>query len=134
MDLGLQGARAVISGGSQGIRLAVAKALLAEGAAVQIAARSETFDKADLLSKLHAVKVPAGPIHNVDEALTSDQAVARQSVVTLPTPGTQEGTMRLLANPLKLSRTPVQYRYAPPRFGQDTREVLQQFGLDGKTD
>jgi NAD(P)-dependent dehydrogenase (short-subunit alcohol dehydrogenase family) len=41
MDLGLQGARAVISGGSQGIGLAVAKALIAEGAVVQIAARNE---------------------------------------------------------------------------------------------
>lgn len=39
MDLGLNGAKAVISGGSQGIGLAVAKALLAEGATVSIAAR-----------------------------------------------------------------------------------------------
>ncbi len=41
MDLGLEGACAVISGGSQGIGLAVAKELLNEGAAVSIAARSE---------------------------------------------------------------------------------------------
>lgn len=40
MDLGLKGAKAVVSGGSQGIGFAVAKALLAEGAVVQIAARS----------------------------------------------------------------------------------------------
>ncbi len=41
MDLGLEGARAVISGGSQGIGLAVATALLDEGAIVQIAARTK---------------------------------------------------------------------------------------------
>jgi 3-oxoacyl-[acyl-carrier protein] reductase len=41
MDLGLEGAKAVISGGSQGIGLAVAKALLNEGASVAIAARRE---------------------------------------------------------------------------------------------
>jgi len=47
MDLGLTGARAVISGGSQGIGLACAKELLAEGATVQIAARSkDTLDAA----------------------------------------------------------------------------------------
>ncbi|MFK7913643.1 MAG: SDR family NAD(P)-dependent oxidoreductase [Pseudomonadales bacterium] len=47
MDLGLKGAKAAISGGSQGIGLAVAKALLAEGASVQIAARSkDTLDAA----------------------------------------------------------------------------------------
>ena len=39
MDLGLNGAKAVISGGSQGIGLAVAKALLSEGGSVSIAAR-----------------------------------------------------------------------------------------------
>ena len=39
MDLGLSGAKAVISGGSQGIGLAVAKELLREGASVSIAAR-----------------------------------------------------------------------------------------------
>jgi 3-oxoacyl-[acyl-carrier protein] reductase len=39
MDLGLKGAKAVISGGTQGIGLAVAKELLKEGAAVAIAAR-----------------------------------------------------------------------------------------------
>lgn len=41
MELGLEGARAVISGGSQGIGLAVAKELMNEGASVCIAARRE---------------------------------------------------------------------------------------------
>ena len=39
MELGLEGARAVISGGSQGIGLAVAEHLVKEGASVCIAAR-----------------------------------------------------------------------------------------------
>ena len=41
MELGLKGARAVISGGTQGIGLAVAKELLQEGATVSIAARRQ---------------------------------------------------------------------------------------------
>ena len=41
MDLQLNGAKVVISGGSQGIGLAVAKTFLAEGAIVQIAARTD---------------------------------------------------------------------------------------------
>ena len=41
MDLKLNDAKVVISGGSQGIGLEVAKTFLLEGAAVQIAARTE---------------------------------------------------------------------------------------------
>jgi len=57
MELGLKGAKAVISGGSQGIGLAVAKELLAEGASVSIAARrKEGVDAAVAeLSKLGEV-------------------------------------------------------------------------------
>ena len=34
------------------------------------------------------------------------------------------GPIPLVANPIKLSRTPVEYRNAPPTLGQHTGEVL----------
>jgi len=85
--------------------------------------------KAEILSKLHAAKVPVGPIHTVKEALRSDQAQARGAVVNIPAEDTAGDSLSLLGNPLKFSRTPVQYRHAPPRFGQDTDSVLQRFGI-----
>lgn len=84
--------------------------------------------KADILTKLQSVKVPVGPIQTVPEALSSDQAQARGTIISVPTDGVQDGVVQLLANPLKLSRTPVQYRCAPPRFGQDTDAVLETLG------
>ncbi|MEM1432505.1 MAG: SDR family oxidoreductase [Pseudomonadota bacterium] len=64
MDLGLKGAKAVISGGSQGIGLAVAKALLTEGAAVQIAARSK--DRLDAaVAELSALGEASGQVCDV---------------------------------------------------------------------
>jgi formyl-CoA transferase len=84
--------------------------------------------KGEVLAKLHAVNVPCGPIHTVGEALTSDQAIARDAVVDVPCPNTQNGSVRLLGNPLKLSATPVEYHRPPPRFGQDTEEVLATWG------
>jgi formyl-CoA transferase len=94
-----------------------------------IAAPLEQLSKQEILRRLHAVKVPAGPINTVAEALASDQALARGTVVAVPADNVQDGHVRLLANPLKLSRTPVQYRRAPPRFGQDTDRVLEAFGI-----
>jgi len=38
-----------------------------------------------------------------------------------------ETPLRLLANPLKLSETPVSYRYPPPTLGQHTTDVLREF-------
>ncbi len=84
---------------------------------------------AEVLDRLHSVKVPAGPIHTVAQALGSDQAQARGTVAEVAADGVQNGHVRLLGNPLKLSRTPVQYRKAPPFFGQDTAAVCDTFGL-----
>lgn len=80
---------------------------------------------ADILARLRAVKVPCGPIHDVAEALGSDQARARGTVVEVACDGVAEGHVRLLANPLKFSATPVRYDRAPPRFGQDTQAILE---------
>lgn len=82
------------------------------------------LSKDDILARLRAAKVPVGPIQNVEEALTSDQAQARGTVVAVPREDVAGGAVQLLANPLKFSATPVQYRRPPPRFGQDTAEIL----------
>ncbi|WP_299630958.1 CoA transferase [uncultured Roseobacter sp.] len=89
---------------------------------------------ADVLARCHAVKVPAGPIHTVAQALQSDQAQARGTVVAMETPDTAKGAVELLGNPLKFSRTPVQYRRPPPRFGQDTNTVFEMFDIKPKMD
>lgn len=94
-----------------------------------IAERLSGITKADVIARLHAVKVPVGPINTVAEALHSDQAKARGVVQEMAAPGVQGGTVQLLGNPLKLSRTPVRYDRPPPRFGQDTETVLRDFGL-----
>ena len=80
--------------------------------------------KDDVLAKLRAVKVPVGPIQNVAEALGSDQALARGTVVQIPRTDVADGHISLLANPLKFSATPVRYDLPPPRFGQDTQAIL----------
>jgi 3-oxoacyl-[acyl-carrier protein] reductase len=74
VDLGLDGARALVTGGSAGLGAAVARSLAAEGARVAIAARSS--DRlTELCSSIGAVAVaadlstPAGPASAVEGAV-----------------------------------------------------------------
>lgn len=89
------------------------------------------WEKAALLDALRAVKVPVGPINTIEEALTSDQAQARGTVQQVAADGIAGGSVPLLGNPLKFSVTPVKYERPPPRFGQDTDEVIDTW-LSGK--
>ncbi|MGJ8612312.1 MAG: CoA transferase, partial [Octadecabacter sp.] len=88
----------------------------------------ETFatkPSALILSMLQHAGVPCGPIHTIEQALTSDQALARGAVVQLDDPEACAGQVSLLGNPLKLSKTPVKYGKAPPRFGADTADLTE---------
>ncbi|MBL95114.1 MAG: Acetyl-CoA:oxalate CoA-transferase [Alphaproteobacteria bacterium MarineAlpha3_Bin5] len=68
--------------------------------------------------------VPVGPINNIEEALNDEQVKHRKGVIDMPYPLAKSGKVELLANPIKFSLSPVSYRYAPPRLGEHTKEVL----------
>ncbi|WP_100369739.1 CaiB/BaiF CoA transferase family protein [Yoonia maricola] len=92
------------------------------------AAITETLamrDTAEILELLQNAGVPAGPIHTVGQALGSAQAQTRGAVVQVPHPQTDSGSVQLLGNPLKFSKTPVEIRRPPPRFGADTESLAQ---------
>jgi crotonobetainyl-CoA:carnitine CoA-transferase CaiB-like acyl-CoA transferase len=54
----------------------------------------------------------------------NEQVQARGMVVDMP--HRRAGRMRTVANPLRLSETPVRYRRAPPTLGEHTSAVLQE--------
>jgi formyl-CoA transferase len=78
----------------------------------------------DIVTGLEAVGVPVGPVQTLDQVFASDQVAARDMIVDVAQADAAKGGVRLIGNPLKLSRTPVTYRRAPPRFGQDTDAVV----------
>lgn len=73
---------------------------------------------------LAALGVPSSPVYAIDQVFADPQAQHRDMQVTLPYPGAKDGTVDLIGNPIKFSETPVEYRRAPPRVGQDTDAVL----------
>ena len=74
---------------------------------------------------LESRAVPCGPINRIDEVFADPQVVARGLRVALPHP--VAGTVPGVANPIRLSATPVVYRSAPPVLGQHTDEVLAEW-------
>ncbi|MFX4223853.1 MAG: CaiB/BaiF CoA transferase family protein [Thalassobaculum sp.] len=78
------------------------------------------------VASLEAAKVPCGPVNTIDRAFADPQVQARGMRIDLPHPLAGEGTVPLIANPVKLSATPVRYRHAPPTLGQHTDEVLAE--------
>ncbi len=46
--------------------------------------------------------------------------------ITMPFEHADTGSVELVGNPVKFSRTPVTYRRAPPQCGEHTDEVLRE--------
>ena len=81
---------------------------------------------ADLIAGLETRKVPVGPVQTLDQVFGSDQVKARDMIATIPSGDVKSGEVQVIGNPLKLSKTPVTYRSAPPIFGADTERVLSR--------
>ncbi len=77
------------------------------------------------IERLEAAKIGCGPINKLSEVFVDPQVVAREMVVHMPHPATPDG-VRLIANPVRLSGTPVTYRAPPPTLGQHTEQVLAE--------
>lgn len=73
---------------------------------------------------LEEAGVPCGPINDLQGVFTDPQVVARGLRIDLPHP--VAGSAPGVANPIRLSASPVTYRSAPPLLGQHTDDILQR--------
>lgn len=77
---------------------------------------------------IHAVKVPVGVINSVADALDEPQIQYRKMVVNIP--HTDNPDFNVIGSPIKMTGTPVEYRNAPPRLGEHTKVILEEFCSD----
>jgi len=66
--------------------------------------------------------VPCGPINNLAQVFQDPHVLARGMLIELD--HALAGKMRAVANPVRMSETPPEYRSPPPLLGEHTREVL----------
>jgi crotonobetainyl-CoA:carnitine CoA-transferase CaiB-like acyl-CoA transferase len=81
-----------------------------------------TRSAADWIALLERANVPCGPINRIDQAFADPQAIARGLTIGMEHAG---APLNLVASPLRLAKTPPEYRLAPPRLGQHTDDVLR---------
>lgn len=62
--------------------------------------------------------VPCGPINTVADVFADEQVRARGLKIEMQHP--QAGAVPLVASPIRLSDTAVQFRSGPPQLGQHT--------------
>jgi crotonobetainyl-CoA:carnitine CoA-transferase CaiB-like acyl-CoA transferase len=81
---------------------------------------------------LEAMKIGCGPINRLSDVFADPQVLARENLIQM-----QHGsgaTVELVANPVRLSGTPVSYRLAPPILGEHTDAVLEEWlNMDAET-
>ena len=78
----------------------------------------------DWVSLLEKVGVPCGPINTVADVFKDSHVQARGTKILMSHP--VGGEIPLVASPIRLSGTPVQYRSAPPVLGQHSRQILSE--------
>lgn len=81
------------------------------------------WNRDDLLSSLSAADVPSGAVNELPQVFADPQVRHRGIEISMPHP--LSGTVKLAANPIKLSKTPVTYDRPPPLMGEHTDEVLR---------
>jgi len=94
----------------------------------QVASAMLTRTMTEWVDLLEAANVPCGPIYNMQQVFEDPQVRHREMALTLPhnagvkAPG--------LANPIRLSDTPITYQRSAPTLGEHTDEVLRGLGYD----
>ena len=80
------------------------------------------------LEKLLSSNIPASAVNSVESALSDEQTLANDMVVSVN--HSEAGVLKMLGVPYRFSDTPATINKAPPLLGEDNKEILQSIGYD----
>ena len=85
---------------------------------------------AEWVERLNKAGVPSGPIYSIDQVF-ADPQVQHLGIVQSVTMK-DKSKMRLLGQPVGLSRTPSRLAVRPPDLGEHTNAILKEFGFSAR--
>jgi crotonobetainyl-CoA:carnitine CoA-transferase CaiB-like acyl-CoA transferase len=77
--------------------------------------------------EFNAAGVPCGPIYSIDQVFADAQV--EHLGMAQDVPNAEGRHIRLVSQPVTLSRTPSTMAARPPEFGEQTQEILADFGF-----
>jgi formyl-CoA transferase len=92
-----------------------------------IGARTEQRSTAEWVEAFNDAGVPCGPIYTIDQVF--DDAQVKHLGIAQDVPTDDDRQIKLVGQPFTLSRTPSKMAARPPEFGEQTDEVLEEFGF-----
>jgi formyl-CoA transferase len=85
---------------------------------------------AEWVERFNKAGVPCGPIYSIDQVFADPQV--QHLGIAQPVKKKDKTTMRLVGQPMALSRTPSRLAAPPPEIGEHTDAVLKEFGFGAK--
>lgn len=91
-----------------------------------VGAWTATLELDEICRILDENRVPAGPVKEIGELITDPQLVERDMIVHMQ--HTTEGDVTMPGSPFKFSRTKIDTFESSPLLGEDTVEILRDYG------
>jgi crotonobetainyl-CoA:carnitine CoA-transferase CaiB-like acyl-CoA transferase len=95
-----------------------------------ISACTEKRSTDEWVNELNAAGVPCGPIYSVDQMFADEQV--KHLGIAQDVPNDENRNIRLVGQPFTLSRTPSTMAARPPEVGEQTEELLAEFGFSAE--
>lgn len=83
---------------------------------------TKTWKQVDLLRALEQAGIPVSPVNDLEAVFANPQVKFRN--LSIEVPHALSGSLKMSANPINFSGTPLATYAAPPTLGQHTEEVL----------
>jgi crotonobetainyl-CoA:carnitine CoA-transferase CaiB-like acyl-CoA transferase len=91
---------------------------------------TDTMTSSEVVERLNRAGIPCGPIYTIDQTFADPQV--RHLGIAQNVDSPTLGSIKLVGQPVTLSRTPSRLVTSAPEYGEHTDEILTEFGYSSE--